>query len=102
MGVEGGGVAQRSSVDDPGRRLPSEGNIAASAGCRPGAVDEGWRRLVPPVVDGVGEAAGDVEQGVRVGASAEQDPAGADAVVETEGIEVGLVGEVQGGTHLAQ
>jgi hypothetical protein len=51
---------------------------------------------VPPVVDGIGEVSADVEQRIGVARPVEVDPACTDPVVEAEGVEVGLVGEVQG------
>ena len=68
----------------------------------PGAIHDGRRLTAPPVVERIDQSATCVQELVGVLTSVASKPASTDAVVHSERVEVGLVGEVERQGHLAE
>ncbi|GMR22004.1 MAG: hypothetical protein BMS9Abin37_0327 [Acidobacteriota bacterium] len=68
----------------------------------PGAAHDEWRLRAPPAVESIGQPAACVQQRIGVLITVASKPASADAVVHSERVEVGLVGEVKRQGHIAE
>ncbi len=99
--MQGGGVSQPSDVVDLWFGGGGERDVARGR-CGPGTVHDGWSMTAPPVVQSVDQQAAGVQKRVGVFIAVASDPAGADAIVESERVKVGLVGEIERQGHVTE
>jgi len=99
--VKRGGVSQLTDLEDLGFGRVRESDAPPDRG-GPGAVHDRWRSAAPPIVESVGQPPTYVQERVGVLITVAGQPPSTDAVVDSERVEIGLVGEVERQGHTAE
>jgi hypothetical protein len=99
--MQGGSVSQPSDIVDLWFGDGGERDAARDR-CGSGTVHDWWSLIAPPVVKSVDQPAACVQERVGVFIAVACDPAGTDAVVESERLKVGLVSEIERQGHVTE